>query len=186
MPIGLKLCRRTYAFRALTQLQCAGHKTKCAVLQKASQTKAELADLFKTVQKNELLASFFAGNPFFTWEHFVSSFVAVSGRCFRVNITETHGLALLGLPRHMTVGKQMFFMAPFADLLNHHNSFPAMQSSYRFNDQAQALEFFADQDYARGDQVQILPTSTACMTKQTEEHALNPIHCPLRPTSPAP
>ena len=163
--MGFKLCRRTDAFCALTQLQC--NQTTCPVLQKASTAKKELADLFKTIQKHDRLAPLFEQNAFFTWEHFLSSFVAVSSRCFRINITETHGLTLLGLPRHTAVGNQVYILAPFADLLNHHNFSPDMAGSFRINDKAQALEFFADQDYARGDQVQTLRTSRRILD-QTE------------------
>ena len=151
---------------ARTQLQC--NQTKCPVFRKLSTAKTELEVLFKTLQKYKPLVSFFAGNPFFTREHFASSFVAVSSRSFHINITKYHGVSLLKLEDDSSaVGKQLFFMAPFADLLNHHNSFPAMQSGYSVNDKAQVMEFFADQDYARGDQVQTLRTSRRILD-QTE------------------
>ena len=42
---------------------------------------------------------------------------------------------------------------PFADLFNHHNTEPALQFTYGYNDDLNVIEVFADQDYAAGDQV---------------------------------
>ena len=134
------------------QLQC--NKTKCPVLQNVSETRTELTKLFQTVQNHEPLASFFSDNRFFTWEHFLSNFITVSSRSFHINITKTHGLSLLKVAdKSAALGKQISFMAPFADFLNHHNSFPAIQSGYTVNDRAKTFEVVADQDYRRGDQV---------------------------------
>ena len=117
-----------------------------------SDAKTELTELFRTMQKHEALTASFSGNPFFTLEHFLNSIATVTSRCFHINITKTHGLSLL-TDKTDAVGKRIFFMVPFADLFNHHNSFPAFQSGYTVNEKLQALEFIADQDYSRGQQV---------------------------------
>eukprot|EP00466_Bigelowiella_natans_P020399 jgi/Bigna1/134142/aug1.24_g8850 len=56
-------------------------------------------------------------------------------------------------PDNDTILQQGFLMAPFADLINHHNIGPLTEQQYAYNVTTKTLEIRADQDYAGGEEV---------------------------------
>eukprot|EP00939_MAST-03C_sp_MAST-3C-sp1_P004615 g4615.t1 len=159
-----------YTEEELAELQCPSFQS-CPVLEKLRRTKIELSTVWKTIE--EPLRPHFPDGAL-TYNNFLWSYATVSSRAFSINVTAAHGFALLSSDdedgyRHLGgVGNDpttnptrdgaavlSYIMAPFAGLLNHHNSVPALQFTYGFNDKDESLEIFADQDYAAGEQVYI-------------------------------
>ena len=44
-------------------------------------------------------------------------------------------------------------MVPFCDFLNHHNSYPALQFAYDYDDKTKFLKIYADNDYIAGEEI---------------------------------
>ncbi len=134
-------------------MQCT--EAKCPILKSLADARADLARIFKVIHENSEVVEFFGGTSSFTYANLLRNFVVVGSRSFHINITKTHGQSLLGTPGLAArIGTNIFFMAPYADLFNHHNSFPALQSSYHVDDKTNTLVFTADQDYRAGEQVE--------------------------------
>eukprot|EP00940_MAST-03C_sp_MAST-3C-sp2_P002770 g2770.t1 len=152
----------------LAELQCPSFSS-CPILEKLRRVKAELAAVWEAI-KDSLEPHF--PKQMLTYNNFLWSYVTVSSRAFSINVTASHGFSLM----NSNAGEEekdaspyphlggtstdsgpvlSYIMAPFAGLFNHHNSMPALQFSYGFNDADRTLEVFADQDYSAGDQVYI-------------------------------
>ncbi len=85
----------------------------------------------------------------FTAEGFSWAVATVAARAFSLNVTERYGHTIVE-PEDAGVNP---IIVPFADLFNHHNSQPALQFSYEYDDTLRALSVYADQDYRAGDQL---------------------------------
>eukprot|EP00941_MAST-03F_sp_MAST-3F-sp1_P005686 g5686.t1 len=135
----------------LQQMQCPP-TTGCPVVEKARAVHMELRKVWESLHpvmtKIQLVP-----NGQFTYENFQWAYLTVISRVFSVEVTKRYGFGLVD-GREQDFGTY-YIAAPFADFLNHHNTEPALQFTYGFNDETKMLEVFADQDYNAGDQVYI-------------------------------
>jgi hypothetical protein len=132
------------------ELQCSPD-VECPVVARAKEDRADAKMVFDEL--SPLMAPFYASTPRgLTWERFAWAYSTVKARCFTINVTETYGTRFRkadpSLPRGL-----MSLLVPIGDLFNHHNSVPALQFAYEFNDETDSLVVYADQDYAAGDEV---------------------------------
>ena len=144
----------------LAQLQCS-EANECPVVtrvrrdrDKAQLVYEQLAPLmtsyFPPQQQRDPKAATVGGG--FSWNNFAWAYSTVKARCFTINVTATYGTSFRKADPSLPEGL-MSLLVPVGDLFNHHNSVPALQFAYEFDDEQDALVVYADQKYDAGDEV---------------------------------
>ena len=130
------------------ELQCSPD-VECPVLSRASEDKANAKMVFEELAP---LMAPYSQSQQFTWERFAWAYSTVKARCFTINVTQTYGKQFRKADPSLPNGL-MSLLVPIGDLFNHHNSEPALQFAYEFDDATDSLIVYADQDYKAGEEV---------------------------------
>mmetsp|Transcript_8899 Transcript_8899/g.28073 ORF Transcript_8899/g.28073 Transcript_8899/m.28073 type:complete len:665 (+) Transcript_8899:3-1997(+) len=131
----------------LGELQCAS-VSACPMLKRLATMRADLTALFDRLRP--LVEPHFPDGAF-TFDALQWAYATVASRAFSLNATTTYGHSLVGTDPDALGHTPV--LVPLADMINHHNSVPALQFSYEIDDVAFALHLYADQAYAAGEQV---------------------------------
>ena len=131
-------------------LQCP-EEWQCPVLERVRKQRKKVNTLY--TQLRPVMTEFFPKGEF-TYDNFAWAYATTLSRAFSLNITERYGHTLVGEKKEDGKGHGLIsLMVPFCDFLNHHNSRPALQFAYDYNDTAKELRAYADQDYKKGEEV---------------------------------
>ena len=131
-------------------LQCP-EEWQCPIIARVRKQRKKVGKLYTELQP--VMHEFFEANQF-TYENFAWAYAISLSRSFALNITERYGHSIVTTEKEKAKDFGILsLMVPFCDFLNHHNSYPALQFAYDYDDKTKFLKIYADNDYIAGEEI---------------------------------